>query len=423
MLRKFIRNDNRGLSLLELLVAVVILGIVVSPLLHTFVTSAQTSRKSRQYGDATTAAQNIAESIEAADLDMLLTNASVLDSDEDSISGAAFYAPSEGKYVEAAGPVKDSSDCYYIGLGVDSGVSKFDALVKLDASAVINTKPVTEYTELLSVSQSSFANDPDADALTAFQEKQGLVTGIVSGSPSLARTITITVGKAQGSGDTVTYPITFTYSYQGSFRYTDSEGAVQTESVTSSFTSTVNINGAPRGEDADPAFSLYFFFNTFYGAGSVQDTIVINNTANGDTASGKDLPFNLFLVRQKPADTTSESTYKPQILQYETYGLGSTTNADTGVVTYLNACTIYTNMDTNFNTDTKLTTVNGTFYKVYQGSSGSTWYYPGTSEPELVASDTLDRLITVTVSLYEDGAAAGGFTGDPVATLTATKLD
>ncbi|MEG2519433.1 MAG: type II secretion system protein, partial [Oscillospiraceae bacterium] len=59
--------DNRGMTLVELLVAVVILGIIVVPLLHTIVTGATTERKSRVAGEATATAQDILETIEASD--------------------------------------------------------------------------------------------------------------------------------------------------------------------------------------------------------------------------------------------------------------------------------------------------------------------------------------------------------------------
>ena len=39
--------NNEGFSLIELLIAIVILSIIVVPLLHSFVTSARTNAKSR----------------------------------------------------------------------------------------------------------------------------------------------------------------------------------------------------------------------------------------------------------------------------------------------------------------------------------------------------------------------------------------
>ena len=66
--------NNKGFSLVELLIATIILGIVVAPLLHTFVTAANTTARSRQIGDATLMGENVAELVKATalkDLDEL----------------------------------------------------------------------------------------------------------------------------------------------------------------------------------------------------------------------------------------------------------------------------------------------------------------------------------------------------------------
>ncbi len=61
---KKLSKNNSGFSLIELMVAVVVLGLVVVPLFNTFLTSNRFFVKNRDYGDATIAAQNIAEEIE-----------------------------------------------------------------------------------------------------------------------------------------------------------------------------------------------------------------------------------------------------------------------------------------------------------------------------------------------------------------------
>ena len=49
MRKKFrIRMDNNGLSLVELLIAVVILAVIVAPLLHAFVTAARVNAISKK---------------------------------------------------------------------------------------------------------------------------------------------------------------------------------------------------------------------------------------------------------------------------------------------------------------------------------------------------------------------------------------
>jgi prepilin-type N-terminal cleavage/methylation domain-containing protein len=141
------RLDNRGVTLVELLISVLILGIVTAPLLHSFFTSAATAQKSRQFGDATTCAQNLIETIQEKPVDALLADAASLGA-----AGAKFYLPVSESSLEdrdgdgfslTPGPnpgseaVKDSADKYYIGLqGIASGSSSFDALVTWTRSTI-----------------------------------------------------------------------------------------------------------------------------------------------------------------------------------------------------------------------------------------------------------------------------------------------
>ncbi len=64
-MNKKIREDNRGMMLLEVLVAVSIFAIVAIVLLQGFVTSSRVNKKSNAYLEATTTAQNIMEEIKA----------------------------------------------------------------------------------------------------------------------------------------------------------------------------------------------------------------------------------------------------------------------------------------------------------------------------------------------------------------------
>ena len=61
--------NNEGFSLVELLIAIVILSIIVVPLLHSFVTSARTNAKSRSTMHATAIAEDIMEMFEAHSLE------------------------------------------------------------------------------------------------------------------------------------------------------------------------------------------------------------------------------------------------------------------------------------------------------------------------------------------------------------------
>lgn len=59
------RKDNKGFTLVEVIIAVVILGIVFSPLLKNFIESAKLNNRARKILNATTMAQNIMEGISA----------------------------------------------------------------------------------------------------------------------------------------------------------------------------------------------------------------------------------------------------------------------------------------------------------------------------------------------------------------------
>ena len=53
------KKNNRGFSLIELLVSVTILAIIVIPLMHSFITAVRTNEKAKRTLNATTAGQNL----------------------------------------------------------------------------------------------------------------------------------------------------------------------------------------------------------------------------------------------------------------------------------------------------------------------------------------------------------------------------
>ena len=63
------RNVDQGFTLVEVLVAVVVLAVVVLPLLNSFVTASRTNAKAKKLMDATTAAQNVFEELKGEKLD------------------------------------------------------------------------------------------------------------------------------------------------------------------------------------------------------------------------------------------------------------------------------------------------------------------------------------------------------------------
>ena len=66
------KNNERGYTLIELIIAITILAIIAIPLMHGFVTAAKTNAKAREIEQATTVAQNTMEKIKATPIEELI---------------------------------------------------------------------------------------------------------------------------------------------------------------------------------------------------------------------------------------------------------------------------------------------------------------------------------------------------------------
>lgn len=129
-------NKDAGFSLLELLIAVVILAIIVIPLLNLFLSSNRLNIKSRQTLRATTAAQDIMEGLKAYNLEEIQ---------------AQFADPASGFYVIDSrmikGGVQEEGTLEADGLYVFSMKelnmqgSKFDAKIVMDGRGYMSSVP------------------------------------------------------------------------------------------------------------------------------------------------------------------------------------------------------------------------------------------------------------------------------------------
>lgn len=137
------RLSDAGFSLVELLIAVVILAIIVIPLLHMFVTSTRINVKSRQTLRATTVAQDIMEGLKAYDLEEVRAQFAP----PEGASGSSYHYPREGFYILNSnliqGGVREitelenpGDEIYYFGIeNLKMQGGEYDAMITLDASA------------------------------------------------------------------------------------------------------------------------------------------------------------------------------------------------------------------------------------------------------------------------------------------------
>ena len=400
--------NNKGFSLVELLIATVILAIIVAPLLHSFVTAAHTTVRSRQIGDATLVSENIAEMVEATSLTQLFNEPDP----SKYFAGATekkLYSYDGSTYTEITNP--GTANCYYLGVkGVQAGSSTFNAMIKLDAnvyrngSSGINDVDITDYSNMDAVyAQSRDADDPDQLGWASFQDKANALHA--DWSPSSAepvRTITLEVTKAEGK---IYARLHFDYQY--TYRYTVvDELTGEAQSYTNTLDSdTISYDLLAQGYSLEANGgklpNIYVMYYPLYeDAGDTNDIIRIEN----EIAE----PFKLFLVKERDVDLSGELQYHASVAQYVPAG---TAAEDFAVV--------YSNIREDLSNDLNRSPLAGVNYRIYRGDYFSRVGYFAGEHGDLVSKSDRNRIYEVTVQIFD--AADNTFT-TPLHTFRSTKL-
>ncbi len=353
--------NNRGFSLVELIVAVAILAIVTVPLLRAFVTSARTTSKATEVGRATLAAQNIYESIQAVDSDGFDTmfpkkEGSTTDheaaaaGDLTTIFGASASNVKMEKKAEKEGVENAWVETFDL-TGVSAGGRSYDAAVTLDASPArltadpadedentrnpyyknsskdgVNDIPLTTFTQFDNVftQTGSLTNDPD-DRIDL------LLAGLTDASFSVKRrTIELSFeyedtdkSKDISAGDTVKPVVAYcyyvVYSYKETTTVTDETNGGKPHEVTTEVTETLDgtdmsdssLEGRARFtyhmgaiKNFNPAknFRFWLFYKPYYeGTGTAEFHWVRDNDDTGFNGSAWHYPASkdLFLINNK----------------------------------------------------------------------------------------------------------------------------
>ncbi|MGM9521963.1 MAG: prepilin-type N-terminal cleavage/methylation domain-containing protein [Oscillospiraceae bacterium] len=398
--------NNKGFSLVELLIALVILAIVVTPLLHTFVTAAVTTARSRQIGDATLACQNIAEAVEANDLGALLTDTNVTKYFAADNKGLYDYDDSVGYTGGAA--YTAGADVYHLGVtALSAGASTFNAMVTLDATAHqkpdnsgVNDVDITDYSNMDAVFfQSTDADNPDELSYADFRSYADAQHADWSeSSVHTFRTIELTVTQ---TGNKVYAELVFGYRYTYTYQETLEDGTTQVSSASWTDDNPPTYTLFPQGFTVTNGVlpNLYLMYFPMYGSASeTNDTIVVNNP--------NALPFKLFLVKEKSSTVTAaEETQYHAAIQQKVPSLSSDT------------AEIYSNARENLLDGTTIASVQ---YKIQRGSYFSQNGTFAGEQGSLVSKSAKNRMYQVNIAIYDKNDT--GFTGTPIYTFTSTKL-
>lgn len=375
---KKIKNDNRGVTLVEIILGVVILAIITVPLLHTFVVGAGSSRKSAQLASLTTAAENLAEKIKATDVSELMGNAAVLG------GGAGFLTRSPNGALVPAGYSAPYSPnkIYYIQVPqISSGNREFTALVTLDGNTDTNMKPIgvsnqmdatinmKGYDDLALSEFISECTEIDEDGKIVYRPEIGDLTRNIS--------ISAVSEKRDENTKTADYNIEVLFHYSCAAR-----GFART------FTTTASLEQIKDSEYGSSAFSVYLFYDAFYKTEAFMETINIINPYN------KYLDFNVFLINT--GSDTAPTGYGAEVKYMNQRYLNSQTTCSR----------VFTNIAPN--------------YIKYKAFRDSVWHKIIHVTGYLVEEKSVDRRYHVNIQLFDP---AEGINGNPLMSMDAKKLD
>jgi prepilin-type N-terminal cleavage/methylation domain-containing protein len=367
------KKNNKGFSLVELIVTVTILAVIVAPLLRAFVVSAQTNAKAKERLRATNLAQNIMEDIEAYGLEEIAkqinskgfkligneasaaytsselykstatsTSYSVATTTDSTTSQFDFIektsATSSCLLVDAdSGTYKfqgtqNANGCYYFAIGgIKSDGKEYDALITLTPASVgtvtdadgntssINDQYLADITAIDSSSSFVFTcsqSDVSSDMESIKTEFGGKIvnkaTDAVIEASDYIRDIKRTITVELDGTDYVT-KVTVSYSYDLSiYGVNGSESKNLSTKVVKSYSV----------EDDAQLDNIYLMLYPWYnGSANPSDTIIIDNPKNLET--------NIIVAQQEKvaSETNAGSVYTMNINLNETFQTGDITGA------------------------------------------------------------------------------------------------
>ena len=331
-MRKF-KDDNRGITLVELIVSIAILAIIVLPFLNAFVTATKTNVKARNKMNATHLATNIMEGIENNSMKTMAYQfnypsegfdlADGFDMADGSNAKELYYR--NGKYTDVrrledvmnAHPeaenldkwmtssihkknntaflgdtsswkfVENKEHKYYFWMtDVKSGTKKYNAMVTVDGKGEADSK-VGQYNTIDKVADMS-AMDSNYDCMSSdvatIEELMNTLknrgySDIESNKDSISRTITLDITGGSSTKVTVSYSYKFT---SGGHTHVFPEDAAMKQMYTSViFDNTSNTANRTLK-------NIYLFYKPWYTStansdwNSCKDTIIINNNDKVD---------------------------------------------------------------------------------------------------------------------------------------------
>ncbi len=452
-----LKNDDRGVTLVEIIVSIAILAIIVLPFLNAFVTATKTNVKAKNEMNATHLATNIMEGIEKNSMKTLAyqfnypseyfdvadgfnisdgssacellkksdkfdnvkrledISAEIVNKD-DVITSCIHKTDAKAKIGDASlwnFRESDAHKYYFYMSGVQSGTKKYNALVTVDAKSDAESDNKVRKYNMDEVADMS-AMDANFDCMSADKySATNIISAFNNMNPGFSvqqsdikRTIKIDIEKSGAASNKATkVTVSYSYSIKNGVKKTfpDPNSALKddyTMVIYDNSSDTVNHN----------LRNVYLFYNPWYtSTGNTWDTandvIIVNNKDKVDCTVN--------IVKQKTISdqselSTKESTYKAYVKVSEPGN--RTGHAYTHIATNLNV-----NMGAPDNPLQPGQAIYGFNNNVIQNDVKAI-----VDIKNLTKSKASERLYDVKVDIYESKASLDDIfkDKDPVVTMT-----
>ena len=291
----FIRKEklnNSGFSLVEVLIAIVILAIISLPVLSTFSNAAKINAKARRTENANTAINNIVEEARITSIDNLADGEGKYNYQTLGTSSNTYLVADKGKqYFTGVDGEKYFIRTRFNGNPYNSSADASAGNLKTNND--INSAGISVYADITSSNSYVYRDDSaDAEAIKYFS---GLNKTAVSRT-DISKTIDVTISIKEKSSNYFTQDISINVTYKyikeaGKYPdYTDRSMDMVTwefpAHVTGSGTSTVYTIS---GELKDNAKNMYIFYTPYQGEAvsgkSYTDTVTETEMTSGSVAT------------------------------------------------------------------------------------------------------------------------------------------
>ncbi len=364
----YIKN-NKGFTLLEIVIGIAILALIVLPLLGVFASSSRLQGDSFEIGNATLIGENINEQLLGIDFEQWWEEGSV-PTLGDGTTGRFVEPDGSGGYTDLSSV--PTAPPYYIAFdNMTSSNSVFNAVLSFDPDLVANDALMAQYTAMdyVGMQENLMGRDPDEISWSDFL-KEAATLGYDINDTTLfdrntipaTRTITMNITSSGGAAHA-----SLQYSY--AYTYPTAADAAPTDPVyvwdgTTAIIPITPTDGAPIPATGEDNLALFALFYPWYHDGG--DNIVINNNAG--------VPVTVVLSKMISTDDQNAL----MILE-QTYQGGRVT------VRPIDSVVLLDNLQHNLYSDLLQHTV------VYDGVSSSN---------SLVQKQEDDRMYSVNVTLF-----------------------